>query len=254
MTLTFAELSGASAALARELGVRGVGRGDIVGVWLPNWVEMVVWEFALTALGAAMLGINTRYSVNELTHLLACGRPVGVVAPARFLELDFAGRLRRASDAASGVAAAAPWVAVVRPSGSDDLARFDVGGGTWTPSSVREGSTSRERIPSDGRPSDPVNYLTTSGSTDLPRLAGHEQRSIAVHSANVARALDMTADDRFLAVLPLTGVFGFNPTMAMLSAGGLACSSPCSTRGSCCRTCGRAGSRTWSAAMTCSAG
>jgi acyl-CoA synthetase (AMP-forming)/AMP-acid ligase II len=219
-TLTFAELSGASAALARELRVRRVSRGDVVGVWLPNWVEMVVWEFALAALGAAMLGINTRYGVIELTHLLRRGRPVGVVAPARFLELDFAGRLRRASDAASGVAAAAPWVAVARPSGSDDLARFDVGGGTWTPTSVRESSTSREQIPTDGRPSDPVNYFTSSGSTGLPKLAGHDQRSVAVHSANVVAALDMSAEDRFLAVLPLTGVFGFNPTMAMLSAGG----------------------------------
>ena len=94
LRLTFAELSGASAALAHELRVRGVGRGDVVGVWLPNWVETVVWEFALAALGAAVLGINTRYSVSELTHLLTRGRPVGIVAPARFLELDFAGRLQ----------------------------------------------------------------------------------------------------------------------------------------------------------------
>ena len=163
-----------------------------------------------------MLGINTRYSVSELTHLLTRGRPVGIVAPARFLELDFAGRLRRASDAAS----AAPWVAVTRPSGSGDLARFDVGGGTWTPASVGESSPPRGQIPSDGRPSDPVNYFTTSGSTGLPKLSGHDQRSVAVHSANVARALGMNADDSFLAALPLTGVFGFNPTMAMLSVGG----------------------------------
>src|SRR5438045_598939 len=40
--VTFAELGRAVAALSCELDARGVGPGDVVGVWLPNWIEMVV--------------------------------------------------------------------------------------------------------------------------------------------------------------------------------------------------------------------
>ncbi len=215
--VTFAELSRAVAALSRELRARGVGRGDVVGVWLPNWIEAVVWEFSLAARGAAMLGVNTRYGIHELTHLLDRGRLAGMVAPARFLDLDFPGRLRAALAASeSGL----PWVAVVRPASTEDLSEFVFGGETWTPSPLCEAAMCPEEIHADGVSSDPVNYFTTSGSTGLPKLAGHDQSSVAAHSVNVAGALDMHAGDCFLAVLPLSGVFGLNPTMAMLSAGG----------------------------------
>ena len=218
-SLTFAELSAAVAGLSGELRTRGVGRGDVVAVWLPNWSETVVWEFALAALGAAVLGVNTRYGIDEIAHLLERGRPVGVVAPARFLDLDFAGRLRDALAVAGDVPA--PWVAIARP-GDGNPDRFDVGGGTWSPASAPSPTTAsiNGRIPADGQPSDPVNYFTTSGSTGLPKLAGHDQASIATHSVNVADALDMHAGDVFLGALPLSGVFGFNPALAMLGAGG----------------------------------
>jgi acyl-CoA synthetase (AMP-forming)/AMP-acid ligase II len=216
-TVTFVELSAAIGALSDELAARGVGRGDVVAVWLPNWTETVVWEFALAGLGAAVLGVNTRYGVHELTHLLQRGRPAGVVAPAQFLDLDFAGRLHAAIGAGIDMT---PWVAVTRPQPDEELGRFDLGAGTWALPASDVASSHRERTAPTARPTDPVNYFTTSGSTGLPKLAGHDQASIAAHCANVADALDMHAGDVFLGVLPLSGVFGFNPAMAMLSVGG----------------------------------
>jgi fatty-acyl-CoA synthase len=218
-----------------------VRRSDVVGVWLPNWSEALVWEFALAALGAAALGINTRYGVAELTHLLERGRPVGLVVPAQFLELDFGGRLRSALNETGD--APTPWVAVVR----GDAAAFDVGNGAWSPRGPHEAAAPPDRPggqsvePGDtaaagagnmaaagsagnkaaaGAAGDPVNYFTTSGSTGMPKLAGHDQASIATHCRHVAAAMDMRPGDCFLAALPLSGVFGFNPAMAMLSAGG----------------------------------
>jgi fatty-acyl-CoA synthase len=212
--LTFAQLELAATALAQQLRTRGVQRGDVVGVWLPNWSETIVWEFALAALGAATLGINTRYGVDELTHLLQRGRPVGLVVPARFLELDFAGRLRSAIEEAGDPGT--PWVAVVR--GCD--AAFDVGQGVWSPQSPHQAEPAPTAPEPVGEPGDPVNYFTTSGSTGMPKLAGHDQAGIALHCHHVAAAMDMRPGDRFLGVLPLSGVFGFNPAMAMLSVGG----------------------------------
>jgi len=117
--LTFDELTAAAAALAGDLAGWGVARGDVVALWLPNVLEYLVAEFALGALGAAALGINTRYGEHELAHLVERARPVGVVVPHRFLDIDFVGKLPR-SDA---------WVGVVGASEGADLAGFDVGGG-----------------------------------------------------------------------------------------------------------------------------
>ena len=38
-SLTFDGLRGAAGALAAELAGRGVGRGDVVALWLPNLLE-----------------------------------------------------------------------------------------------------------------------------------------------------------------------------------------------------------------------
>jgi fatty-acyl-CoA synthase len=75
-------------------------------------------------------------------------------------------------------------------------------------------------IDPDARAEDPVNYFTTSGSTGAPKLAGHDQHAVATHARNVRQATGMEPGDVLLCALPLSGVFGFNPAMAMLAAGG----------------------------------
>lgn len=215
-TMTYSELREASARLAGELAAQGTRRGDVVGVWLPNRLEAVVAEFALASLGAANMSVNTRFGVHEVAHLLVTGRPVGVIVPGEFLGLDFAGRLHEAIDAASGTAAnlTPPWVAVAgeRPGG---LEEFDVGGGVWALGEDDDVAPA----PRAGEPHDMLNYFTTSGSTGVPKLAGHDQASIVTHARNVAAVLGIGQGDVLLGALPLSGVFGFNPAMAMLSVG-----------------------------------
>lgn len=216
--LTYQELWSESRATADVLAGQGVGRGDVVGVWLPNWIESVVLQFSLADLGAAALGINTRYGVHELAHLLVAARPVGIVVPASFHGLDFAGRLEAAAARARTTAphVRIPWVATV---GEPDGQPLDVGGGSWLLRTDAAGRVAPAEA-GGGEPSDAASYFTTSGSTGVPKLAGHDQESVVTHARNVAAALDMHPGDVFLSALPLSGVFGFNPTMAMLSAGG----------------------------------
>jgi len=203
-TLTFDGLRAAAAALADDLAGWGVGRGDVVALWLPNVLEHAVAEFALAALGAAALGVNTRYGEHEVAHLFERARPVGVVVPHEFLDLDFVGKLRRPG----------PWVGVVGAPANVDLAGFDVGGG------VHRIAASAEPLPDAGRADDPIAYFTTSGSTGAPKLAGHPQRAVVEHATNVAKAFDMRPGDAAHLALPLCGVFGFSTAFGMLAAGG----------------------------------
>lgn len=51
--------------------------------------------------------------------------------------------------------------------------------------------------------------FTTSGTTSLPKLVVHQQRSIAVHAGDVASRLAYDEDAVVMVPLPLCGVFGF---------------------------------------------
>src|SRR5581483_2113616 len=104
-------------------------------------------------------GVNTRYGVHELAHLLGRAEPVGIVVPARFLDLDFAGRLHQARATADDHPA--PWVAVARAQPGEDLASFELGGGTWNPAPAAPAGSKDQPLPAKARPDDPVNYFTT---------------------------------------------------------------------------------------------
>lgn len=217
-TLTYAELRDASTAVAARLRAAGVRRGDVVGVWLPNWLEALTWQFGAAALGAGVLGINTRYHVHELTHLLTQARPVCVALPRAFLDLDFTGRLRAAVGEARELVPDLPVPAVVPvdgpvPPGSGSE-EFDVGGGVWPETSEAAPG------PPEGRGDDMVVYFTTSGSTGVPKLAGHDQAALARHAVRGAGAMELRAGDTTLCVLPLAGTFGLNAAFSTLAAGG----------------------------------
>jgi fatty-acyl-CoA synthase len=209
-------LLGHIASAARALGAAGVGRGDVVGVWLPNGADYLAVEFAAAGLGAAVLGINTRYGVFELSHLLTTARPKAVVLPGRFLDLDFKGRLAEAFAAARQAEPdlAAPAVLLAGAEGAA-LGGFDLGGGAAALVLAADGPPMADAGEADA----PVNYFTTSGSTGAPKLAGHGQGSVTLHAAAAAEAFGMRAGDMVLGVLPFCGVFGFNTAMSALSVG-----------------------------------
>ena len=198
-------------ALAEELREHGIGRGDAVAVWMPNWSDALVWQAAVAARGAHVVGINTRYGLDEVTHLLERARPRLVALAQGFHGLDLLDRLRAAVER-SGVV---PEVAVVTGPGgpTPEPETCDVGAGAWTP---------RRDDGPDPAPSDPdalAVAFTTSGSTGLPKLAAHTTRAVLTHAAADAAVLGLVEGDVVLGALPLSGVFGYNAIMAGLAAG-----------------------------------
>jgi fatty-acyl-CoA synthase len=209
---TRGELAARVRGLAEELRERGVGPGDVVAVWMPTWSDALVWQCAVAARDALVVGINTRYGVEEATHVLERTRPVLVALAHDFHGLDLQGRLRAAA-AGAGVT---PQVALVPGPGRpvpDDPSVADVGGGAWTP--VR--GDGPEPAPSD--PSRLAVAFTTSGSTGLPKLAAHAGTGVLAHAVADAAALGLTEADVVLCALPLSGVFGYNAATAGLAAG-----------------------------------
>ncbi|WP_222130015.1 AMP-binding protein [Bordetella genomosp. 13] len=233
--------------LRHALAERGLGQGDCVGVWLPNWSDSLVWQFAAASLGAHVIGINTRYNVEEVVHVLNHARPRVLAIAHGFARLDLDERLRRATALST---APAPSVAVVAgPHGvrphAEVLHDYDVGGGAWIADAPVEPGLVATRPPGtalrdacapatalgaeEGRPDAPaamhhpdalVVAFTTSGSTGRPKLAAHTARAVVQHARAVAERGDWRPGDVTLCALPLTGVFSFVPAVTALATGG----------------------------------
>lgn len=67
--LSYADLEGLSQRLAAQLSRLGLGKGDVVGVQLPNSWPFVVAHLALARLGAIFLPLNLTYRQKELTFM-----------------------------------------------------------------------------------------------------------------------------------------------------------------------------------------
>ncbi|WP_296145241.1 MULTISPECIES: AMP-binding protein [unclassified Pseudonocardia] len=218
VVVTRGQLWARTCRLTAELTAHGVGPGDCVAIWLPTWSDVLAWQFAVAARGAHVVGINTRYNVDEVAHVLERARPALVVVAHDFHGLDLLGRLRAALADPAAADVATPVVALVAGPGEQtpDPGPADVGAGSWTPSAD---GTAPDPAPSD--PGALAVAFTTSGSTGMPKLAAHSGRAVLDHAAADAAAIGLRDTDVMLCALPLSGVYGFNATTATLAAGGV---------------------------------
>lgn len=208
------ERSCSVAALLRGLGV---GPGDCVGVWLPNWSDAVAAQLAVLHLGAHVVGINTRYNTEEVTHVLDRAKPKALLIAHEFNGLDLVGTLRQALERTQ---TSAPNLLVVTAPGTA-ISGADV------PDTTAYALGSRVRIllptPASGPltpgPEGLAVAFTTSGSTGRPKLAAHHERGTTEHLLAAGRAIAFREGDAMLGALPLSGVFGFVAAYTALLAG-----------------------------------
>jgi acyl-CoA synthetase (AMP-forming)/AMP-acid ligase II len=69
-TLTYDELTDSIKALAAGLAARGFGKGDVLGVFLPNLPEYATIFHGAASAGGMCMTVNPLYTAGELTHQL----------------------------------------------------------------------------------------------------------------------------------------------------------------------------------------
>ncbi|MBR0776464.1 AMP-binding protein [Bradyrhizobium diazoefficiens] len=203
------EFSAKVGQTAAWLAAQGIGRGDVVAVWLVNRVEWIALLFAAARLGAVVAAVNTRYRSAEVAHLLKVSAAKLMVVEAAFRSIDFAAIL---AGVAKDEVPALQRLAVV---GADAIpsqwpcVRFDV---FEKPSpAVPPGQDDVDL---------PVLLYTTSGTTKGPKLVAHSQRTLASHAASVAKALKLSPQRHsLLAMLPFCGTFGMTGLLGFIAAG-----------------------------------
>jgi acyl-CoA synthetase (AMP-forming)/AMP-acid ligase II len=222
-TVSRAEFLGRVDSIAALLRDRGVGSGQCVATWLPNWSEAYAWQFAASAVGAHVIGINTRYNVSEVAHVLHKARPAVLAMAHDFQRLDLPDRARSALSQDPGITVPAV-VPVPGPGQPDpqDPSAYDLGAGVWTvPASDGEATTR----PGAGVVPEPPAAdrlsvaFTTSGSTGMPKLAAHSEAGVIAHARADAVRMGITGSDVLIGALPFSGVFGFSASMAAIFSG-----------------------------------
>ncbi|MGW1145099.1 AMP-binding protein, partial [Streptomyces sp. NPDC002454] len=67
---TYAQFDADVNRLARGLLLRGVLKGDRVGIWAGNCPEWLFVQYATARIGAVMVNVNPAYRAHELTYVL----------------------------------------------------------------------------------------------------------------------------------------------------------------------------------------
>lgn len=190
----------------------GIGAGDRVAVWLPNKLDWMLLLFGCARIGAIVVAVNTRYRTSELQHIMtSSGAKLLVFDTAThhsnyhdmIVELNF-----ETLTGLKRLATLSTTVSDLAPINDIPIEKFD-----------------RNHLPDHavvrtGKADDPVALFTTSGTTNLPKLVVHQQKTLAWHANQCVDAYHFCGEQTgYLAVMPFCGVFGLTPTLASIAGG-----------------------------------
>lgn len=89
---TLGELHSRGVAVGGALLAAGVGKGDVVALQMPNWLEAAVLYHACTEIGAVVLPIIHIYGPAEVGYILDESGAAMLVTPDTWMGVDYSGR------------------------------------------------------------------------------------------------------------------------------------------------------------------
>jgi fatty-acyl-CoA synthase len=205
--LTYAELHRRVDAFAAGLSAIGLGRGDALGIWLPNRPLWFVAQHAAARLGVVVVALNPRYRAHELAYILAQSEATALLLTDHLGPIDYFETLHEVipelRDAEPG-ALSSPRVPRLR--------HVIVDADDPYPGCLRAADVpSPEAVATAGArpsPDDVFTLLYTSGTTSFPKGAMITHRNCVPHGWSCGEQLRLTADDRVLHALPAPGTWG----------------------------------------------
>lgn len=211
--LTYAQLDRRSAEMATALLAEGIGKGDHVGILMPNSIDWAVAWFATTRTGAVAVPLNTFYQASELAWTARHADLRAVLAWSQFRNHDFLARLE---EALPGLAdqhepgrikvRKAPFLRTVAVWGPSDR--------PWTTTIKADNALSVNDVEflvdveSCVTPADDAMIIYTSGSTGDPKGPVHSQGTLVRHTYNLTFMYGVTRDDVMFTAMPFFWVGG----------------------------------------------
>ncbi len=192
--LSYAELDAQAARLAGFFAARGIGRGDVVTLHLPNRCEAAIVALAAWRLGAVLHPVAPNYGPQDLAQGLQRCASKAIVVAARFRSADYTETLHQ----------------LRRDHGIAPLALV-IGRGAQRIGIAFDDALSS--APLTGAPAGDADaaaaVLFTSGTESRPKGAVHTHNTILFGERAMAETLRLDARDRCFMASPVTHATGF---------------------------------------------
>ncbi len=186
-TITFAELARDVELLAGALAARGIGKGDVVAIYMPNLPEYAVVFQGVVRANATNTTANPLYTHQELGHQLVDSGARMIFTVAQFLETA------RAAAEHAGIAD----IVVVGEAEGDDPTLADL---------LAEGAPPPEI---DVDPATDLAVLPySSGTTGLPKGVMLTHRNLIANVLQINETFDLDEGDVLIGVLPFFHIYG----------------------------------------------
>jgi acyl-CoA ligase (AMP-forming) (exosortase A-associated) len=201
--LDYAALSAEVTRAAQLILAQGVQRGERVAVYLEKRVENVAAMFGASLAGAVFVPVNPLLKAEQVLHILNdCNVRLLVTSPERLPAL-------------APLLARCPDLRAIVVTGAQALE-------TSLPVTAWEGAPVACALPVRAIDADVAAILYTSGSTGKPKGVVLSHRNMVAGAVSVASYLDITPQDRLLAVLPLSFDYGLSQLTCAFHCGATA--------------------------------
>jgi acyl-CoA synthetase (AMP-forming)/AMP-acid ligase II len=189
--LSYGALLDAVRGLAAGLAGRGFGKGDVLGVYMPNLPEYAVAFHGAASAGGKCTTVNPLYTPNELAHQLEDSEARLLVTVPTFIE---------AARDAAGHAGIEEVFVVGEAEGATPFADL-IGDPGDAPEVEIDPSTDLAVLP------------YSSGTTGLPKGVMLTHRNLVANLCQVQDAFPIFADDTLIGVLPFFHIYGMTVIM-----------------------------------------
>ncbi len=190
---TYREFWQQTGRVARALLVRGVKKGDRVGIWAPNRFEWVVVQYATARIGAILVTINPAYRTHELEYALKQSGVSTLVLARGFRGADYVQMVwevkSKCPDLRQTVVIEEEWHEL-----DADALRL----------SEEELHHKEVELQFD----EPINIQYTSGTTGFPKGATLSHHNVLNNGYFIGEILKYTEADRVCIPVPLYHCFG----------------------------------------------
>jgi citronellyl-CoA synthetase len=178
--------------IAHHLQAQGIGKGDVVALFIENRPELLLTVLAVAKVGGICAMLNTAQTQAVLVHSLTLVDPVAIVVGAELVE---------AYDAVRGQVAIDPqrtWYVAEQPAAPVPAGYVDLMAASADCSPDNPASSQQIYF------NDPCFYIYTSGTTGLPKAGIFKHGRWMKSSASFGTiALDMGPEDVVYCTLPL---------------------------------------------------
>ena len=210
---TYAEFASAVDRASRLLASRGVGRGDVVSLLMPNSAEYIIAYFACWKLGAIAGPINSLLKAQEISFVISDSETKTLL-----VHSDFVSTI-------DGIRSQLPGLREVITF-DDEAAATDEFKDESSAASSTNSSLWDVEVPSVDLDSEAI-IIYTSGTTGKPKGCLLTHGNLIANARQISQWLRFTQDDRLLTIMPLFHMNAVSvTTMSALYAGGSSVVSP----------------------------